>query len=160
MTKTVKKVYNLIHSKTVTPLNQCYLLKFDGGAVPNPGKCGSGAVLFSPNGSKIWEVGQFMPHGTNNQAEYTGLFIGLKLCKRLGIADLKIEGDSMLVIKQICGLWAVKADGIKDLSQQVNTLLRDFNYVVARHVYREDNTEADAITNELQATQTNFERQL
>jgi ribonuclease HI len=158
-----KKVFTLIHKAaddTVVSLKSCYLLQFDGGAVPNPGTCGSGAVLFAPDGTKIWEVGRYIPYGTNNIAEYTGLEIGLALCLREGYLNLKIEGDSKLVIQQVAGSWALKAMGLRENYNRVMALINKMNYVVVRHVYREFNSDADALTNELQGTRMSFERRL
>ena len=82
-------------------LTETHLLQFDGGAVPNPGTCGSGAVIFDSRGACLWEIGEYFDHGTNNEAEYRGLELGLTLALREGIRSIKIEGDSKLVISQI-----------------------------------------------------------
>ena len=155
-----KKVFTLVHSRTVTPLKECYLMRFDGGAVPNPGTCGSGAVIFTPEGVKIWEVGHYIEYGTNNIAEYTGLEIGLALCIREGILNLKIEGDSKLVVNQVIGSWALNAEGLRQNNARVMALINKMNYVVIRHIYREFNSEADAITDELQGTRQSFVRRI
>jgi len=136
------------------------LLRFDGGAVPNPGACGSGAVLYAPDGTGLCERGEFIRYGTNNIAEYTGLKIGLEMARKRGIRAIKIEGDSKLVIQQICGLWAIKAPGLLALHAGVMEEVRKFDYVVCRHIFREQNEHADALTNELQETRTSFERDL
>jgi ribonuclease HI len=135
-----------------------YLIQFDGGAVPNPGTCGSGAVLFDPSGKCVWEVGEYTAWGTNNTAEYRGLEIGLLLALEKGVTSIKIEGDSNLVIQQIAGKWAVRNSGLKDPFARVSALIKRFDSVLVRHVYREFNTRADSITNELQITKTAFSR--
>ena len=136
------------------------MLRFDGGAVPNPGACGSGAVLYAPDGTGLCERGEFIRYGTNNIAEYTGLKIGLEMARKRGVRAIKIEGDSKLVIQQICGLWAIKAPGLLALHAGVMEEVRKFDYVVCRHIFREQNEHADALTNELQETRTSFERDL
>jgi len=137
-----------------------YLVQFDGGAVPNPGSCGSGAVLFDPLGKPIWEIGEYCEYGTNNTAEYRGLELGLQLALDLGVRSLKIEGDSNLVIQQIAGLWKVKNEGLKVVYARCVGLISKFDAVSCRHVYREYNKRADSITNELQVTKTAFRREL
>jgi len=154
-----KKVFTLLRGGSAS-LKDCYLLRFDGGAVPNPGKCGAGAVIWAPDGTKLWEVGRYIEYGTNNLAEYTGLEIGLAVCLREGYVNLKIEGDSNLVINQILGQWQVKSEGLQQNHKKVMDMLSRLNYVVVRHVYREFNVDADALTNELQATRFGFERRL
>jgi ribonuclease HI len=144
--------------KGALDLANTYLIQFDGGAVPNPGSCGSGAVLFDPKGVPIWEVGDYVPYGTNNTAEYRCLELGLQLALDCGVRSLKIEGDSNLVIQQIAGKWKVRNDGLKGVYSRVVGLIGQFDAVVCRHVYREYNTRADAITNELQVSKMAFKR--
>lgn len=162
MNNSNKKVFTLVHNGTAAAvkIKDCYLMRFDGGAVPNPGSCGSGAVIWGPDGTKIWEVGRYIPYGTNNIAEYTGLEIGLAVCLREGYKNLKVEGDSKLVINQVIGSWALNAEGMRDCNLRVMNLIKQLDYVVVRHVYREFNSEADALTNELQGTRQSFERRL
>lgn len=135
-----------------------YLIQFDGGAVPNPGTCGSGAVLFNSVGKCIWEVGEYCSYGTNNTAEYRGLELGLQMALDKGVRSLKIEGDSNLVIQQIAGKWKVRNDTLKVIYGRVMELIKKFDAVACRHVYREYNTRADSITNELQETKVSFSR--
>ena len=82
-----------------------YKLQFDGCSKSNPGIAGAGAVIYKFNeeiSSKIQFVGN---NETNNVAEYTGLIIGLKEAIKLSITSLIVEGDSMLVIKQMKQLF-------------------------------------------------------
>lgn len=47
----LKKVFTLVHaSGAAASIKDCYTMRFDGGAVPNPGTCGSGAVIYSQIG--------------------------------------------------------------------------------------------------------------
>ena len=82
-----------------------YLLKFDGGADGNPGPGGSGCAIYKISLSKppqlYVELGTYLAYTTNNEAEYTGLISGLTWCRDNQIKNVVIEGDSMLVVKQI-----------------------------------------------------------
>jgi ribonuclease HI len=49
---------------------------------------------------------------TNNEAEYTGLVIGLKAALEGGYKRLVINGDSTLVVKQMQGIWQCKAGNL------------------------------------------------
>jgi ribonuclease HI len=127
-----------------------YLLQFDGLSVPNPGKGSSGAILFSSSGEVIFERGDYLGDTTNNIAEYTGLLIGIEECVKRDIKNIKIEGDSMLVVNQISGKWQVKDAKLKVLHQSVMAMIRKyFKTVLIRHVYRDKNKDADRITNEV-----------
>ena len=136
-----------------------YLLQFDGLASPNPGEATAGAVLFSPEGKIVFEVADYLGIQTNNYAEYTGLLIGLRLAKEKGYRQIKIEGDSNLVIQQVKGLWKVKEPSLRLLFEQIMKLLVDFKVESIKHVYREYNKVADALTNECFATKKGFVRE-
>ncbi len=126
------------------------LLQFDGLSVPNPGKGSSGAILFSPSGEVIFERGDYLGDTTNNIAEYTGLLIGIEECIKQGIKNIRIEGDSMLVVNQISNKWQVKDAKLKLIYQRIIELIKlNFTNVVIRHVYRDKNKDADRITNEV-----------
>ncbi|NDB86194.1 MAG: hypothetical protein EB127_26385, partial [Alphaproteobacteria bacterium] len=74
-----KSGYSIIKGSDKTEEESCYLLQFDGLAEPNPGISTGGAVVFSPISRKVvFERGEFIDFATNNQAEYTGLVIGLQ----------------------------------------------------------------------------------
>ena len=126
------------------------LLQFDGLSIPNPGKGSSGAILFSSSGDIVFERGDYLGNTTNNIAEYTGLLIGIEECVKRNIKNIRIEGDSLLVINQVSGKWQVKDAKLKVLHQSVMAMIHKyFNNVIIRHVYRENNKEADRITNEV-----------
>ena len=124
-----------------------YKLQFDGCSKDNPGIAGAGAVIYKFNeeiSSKIKFVGN---NSTNNVAEYTGLIIGLKEAIALGIKTLMVEGDSMLVIKQMNGEYKVKSTNLIDLYNEANDLSKNFENICFRHIYRENNKRADELSN-------------
>ena len=47
---------------------------------------------------------------TNNEAEYEGILMGLRLGKALGVKNLLIQNDSKLVIGQIKGEYEAKEE--------------------------------------------------
>uniref|UniRef100_A0A6C0HEQ5 RNase H type-1 domain-containing protein n=1 Tax=viral metagenome TaxID=1070528 RepID=A0A6C0HEQ5_9ZZZZ len=122
-----------------------YLLQFDGGAVPNPGKAAGAAVLFF-NGELIHERAKYLEHATNNEAEYTGLIVGLELCLELNIKNLKITGDSMLIINQMNGKWKCSKEHLRPYYDHCLKLLSQLNSVSVSHVLREFNKNADALS--------------
>lgn len=142
------------------PEENYYLLQFDGLSVPNPGVSTSGAVIFSPGPTRkvVAEKGHYIAHATNNEAEYGGLILGLELAKKLKVENLLIEGDSQLVIYQTEGRWKAKDLRMAKLQEIVQELLTYFNFIGIRHVRRENNTHADALTNECLKLRESFER--
>jgi ribonuclease HI len=158
--------YTVIHNslKKELDVKNCYLLQFDGLAAPNPGECTGGAVMYDSKGHKVFETGHYMKFGTNNQGEYMGLFIGLQAAvqssktKGIKIKNLLIEGDSMLVIKQVMGEWKVRDETLKIFYKEIQKLIKKFDYVGIRHVYRKDNVRADELTNETLSLKESFIR--
>ena len=119
----------------------------DGAARGNPGPAGAGAVIVSPDGHIVAKVGKFLGDETNNVAEYMGLIIGLKRAKAMGIKELDVLADSELMVKQLNGDYAVKAEHLKPLHDEARTLLKGFAAIEVRHIPREENAQADAMSN-------------
>jgi ribonuclease HI len=119
----------------------------DGAARGNPGPAGAGAVIVSPEGHIQARVGKFLGDSTNNVAEYMGLILGLKRAKAMGIRELDVLADSELVVKQLAGDYAVKADHLKPLHDEAKQLLGTFSIANLRHVPREENKLADEMSN-------------
>ena len=119
----------------------------DGAARGNPGPAGAGAVIISPEGHVVAKVGKFLGEETNNVAEYMGLIIGLKRAKAMGIKELDVLADSELMVKQLNGDYAVKAEHLKPLHDEAKGLLKAFSDIEIRHIPREENAQADAMSN-------------
>lgn len=126
-----------------------HLLQFDGASDPNPGPSAGGAVLFHPGTTDpVFERYEFIPHATNNEAEYNGLIIGLQEAADADIKNLLIEGDSNLIINQFAGTWKIKAPNLASLHTKARALLTQFDFVAIKHIPREKNAHADRLTNE------------
>lgn len=134
-----------------------FLLQFDGASEPNPGPSGSAYVIFSPiqideQGEQYRNVIQegftYIPHATNNEAEYSALILGLTKALELGITEIDVEGDSNLVVNQVQGLWKVKVPKLVPLQSKANKLLWKFKKWSVKHIPREENTDADRLSKE------------
>jgi ribonuclease HI len=119
----------------------------DGAARGNPGPAGAGAVIISPDGHIVARIGKFLGDSTNNVAEYMGLILGLKRAKAMGIKELDVFSDSELLVRQLAGDYAVKADHLKPLHDEAKALLGAFSAIHVRHIPREENAQADAMSN-------------
>jgi ribonuclease HI len=119
----------------------------DGAARGNPGPAGAGAVIVNPNGHIVAKVGKFLGESTNNVAEYMGLILGLKRAKAMGIRELEVLADSELLVRQLHGDYAVKAEHLKPLHAEASELLKAFPGAIIRHIPREENSAADAMSN-------------
>jgi ribonuclease HI len=119
----------------------------DGAARGNPGPAGAGAVIVSADGHIVAKIGKFLGDSTNNVAEYMGLILGLKRAKAMGIKEIEVLSDSELMVKQLAGDYAVKADHLKPLHDEARELLKGFGWIEVRHIPREENAQADAMSN-------------
>ena len=118
----------------------------DGAARGNPGPAGAGAVVKSADGKVIAELKQPLGKTTNNVAEYKGLILGLRKAQQLGAREVEVRADSELMIKQLNGKYAVRNEGLKPLYNEAKALLETFKWN-AEHIPREENAEADAMSN-------------
>lgn len=129
-----------------------YLLQFDGGSRGNPGPGGAGVVIYEKvSQARVRSLALWFgddPPLTNNEAEYRGLIEGLRAAKALGIRRLCVEGDSLLVVKQIMGEYKVRNERLKVLHAEAIELKDSFPEFEIRHVERALNSEADAMANQ------------
>jgi ribonuclease HI len=120
------------------------VLHWDGGSAPtNPGPS-AGAYVLQRGQTLLAEGGVFLPHATNNQAEYTGLIAGLEKARELGLCALTIQGDSLLMVNQLNGVWRVRNEKLKELFDQTRALLVGVEHTI-QHVRREYNQHADRL---------------
>ncbi|ABC80498.1 ribonuclease H [Anaeromyxobacter dehalogenans 2CP-C] len=126
---------------------RCTRLFTDGAARGNPGPAGAGAVIVNADGHIVAKIGKFLGDSTNNVAEYMGLILGLKRAKAMGIKELEVLSDSELMVKQLAGDYAVKADHLRPLHDEAQALIAGFDRIQVRHVPREENALADAMSN-------------
>jgi len=132
-----------------------YILYFDGGSRNNPGHAASAAVIVDAmSGKPVAHTRATLPYGTtSNAAEYNGLITGLLLLKGMRVpahAVESIRGDSMLVVMQVRGNWAVRAAPLQPLVTEAQVRLRELGlapHSILRQVPREENTLADALAN-------------
>lgn len=124
-----------------------YTLLFDG-AYKRTGCAGAGFVIYDASGKEI-QCGNRNLTGqgtTNNTAEYNGLLAGLRCLKDLGMKDVKILGDSSLVIQQVFGTWKIKAEHLKPLVSEAKSLVAVGHHTgewIPRHL----NSRADELAN-------------
>jgi ribonuclease HI len=119
----------------------------DGAARGNPGPAGAGAVILNPEGHVVAKIGKFLGDSTNNVAEYMGLILGLKRARAMGIKELEVYSDSELLVKQLAGEYAVKAEHLRPLHDEARALLQGFSFIQVRHIPREENGAADLMSN-------------
>lgn len=125
-------------------------IHFDGACEPrNPGGWATaGWIVTLTDGSKIRGSCLVSPPGptsTNNLAEYHALLRGIETALAAGVRGPIILGDSRLVVEQVSGRWAVRADHLKPLVAQARAALTEVCGAL-RWIPREQNAEADALS--------------
>ena len=128
-------------------MNDSWTIYTDGGSRGNPGPAAYAYVIKRPGAADIEEKG-FLGQTTNNIAEYTGLLKALEHAKEIGGSKLIVNSDSELMVKQMNGLYKVKNEGLRPLYLQATALRKQFDSVTIKHIYREQNSQADALCNE------------
>jgi len=119
----------------------------DGGARGNPGPAGYGVRIEDADGTLIEELYGGLGIATNNVAEYHGLLAALKWAVDHGQRDVQIRADSELLVKQMRGEYRVKNPGLQPLVARARLLVGQLDDVTFQHVRREQNTEADRLSN-------------
>ena len=119
----------------------------DGGARGNPGPAAYGVVLRDASGATVFETGKYVGRATNNVAEYYGLVAALDAALERGIARLRVESDSELLVRQMEGRYRVKSADLKPLHERALKMARGFEHFEIVHVPRERNREADRLVN-------------
>ncbi len=119
----------------------------DGGSRGNPGPAAAGAVISTPDGDLVEELGEALGIATNNVAEYRGLLLGVRRAAELGATEVEVVNDSELVAKQVNGQYKVKHADMKPLHAESLAALRGFERWVVRSVPRAQNADADALVN-------------
>ncbi|PHT27304.1 hypothetical protein CQW23_33091 [Capsicum baccatum] len=127
------------------PAADFYKLNTDGSALQNPGSIGGGGILRDHHGNLIYAFSTPFGIGTNNQAEVKAAIFGVTWCIQHGYTKLILEVDSALLIQwlthHIQPPWRLDTD-ILELQKLVSQL-ESFQ---SRHVYREANYTADALS--------------
>ncbi len=120
----------------------------DGGSRGNPGPSAGGYVILDMDNNVVKSNGKYLGITTNNQAEYHSLKGGVEMAITLGITELDVYMDSLLVINQMKGIYKIKNRDLWPIHDAISKLLPKFRKVTFTHVPRELNKLADAVVNE------------
>ena len=130
-------------------------INIDGGSRGNPGLGASAYVICDTNGKILAQEGHFLPHCTNNQAEYTALKLALLKAAELKADELFIESDSLLLVKQYLGEYKIKHPDLQARMKVIRQLAARFTIHI-KHVLREFNKAPDALANKAMDAKTSL----
>ena len=123
-----------------------YKVFCDGASRSNPGEAAIG-VSIQENGDEIHTISEAIGIASNNVAEYKSLIFALQYSLENNYLNLEIFLDSKLVVEQINGNFKVKSDNLKKLNSDALNLLKKFDSISIKHIYREQNKRADQLAN-------------
>jgi len=119
----------------------------DGGARGNPGPAGYGVHIVDEDGALLAELHEGIGIATNNVAEYRGLLAALEWAIEHGRSRLHVKSDSLLLVQQMNGVYRIKNPGLLPLYRQARHLMARIGHVTLEHVRREQNKDADRLSN-------------
>jgi len=122
-------------------------INIDGGSRGNPGPAAYGCYIQGAGTGPISLKGR-LGIATNNVAEYHGLIRALEKSVELGADEVHVRADSELLVRQMTGVYRVKNEQIAALHRLASELVKQIGSVHYQHVYREQNSIADALCNE------------
>ena len=125
-----------------------YQANIDGGSRGNPGPASYGVVVRNERGEIVAKLKKYIGRMTNNVAEYYGLIAALDYAQSHGVRALRIESDSELLVRQMLGHYKVKSPELRPLFERAKKMSAALESFRIDHVYREHNSEADALANE------------
>jgi ribonuclease HI/pterin-4a-carbinolamine dehydratase len=119
----------------------------DGGSRGNPGPSASGFVVLDMEDNILVDKGVYLGVTTNNQAEYTALKLALEECQSMGVREVHVYMDSLLVVNQMKGIFKVKNRDLWPIHDSIQQTAKLFRKVSFQHVPREFNKLADTAVN-------------
>lgn len=115
----------------------------DGASRGNPGPSGVGFHIVDSVGETIARGGEFIGFATSRVAEYYAMKTGIEKALDLGLKSVRFFSDSLMVINQLSGVFAVKNQDILPIYDSIQKLLAKFDSVSFTHLSRSDNEIAD-----------------
>jgi len=74
--------------------------------------------------------------------------LGFEWCIANGIKKLNVFGGSMLIVKQVQGIWACKSDKLAAKLRAIKGILKQFTTMQVHYIAREKNKAADALASD------------
>ncbi|XP_004289360.1 PREDICTED: uncharacterized protein LOC101296525 [Fragaria vesca subsp. vesca] len=120
-----------------------WTLYFDGSRTDTA--AGAGIAIANPAGDRFSYSFQLDFKCTNNQAEYEALIIGLEILLNLGVREVQIFGDSLLVVNQLVEKFKCLSSSIEPYLRKAFEVLDRFDDVYIEHIPREFNFAANEL---------------
>lgn len=133
----VESSLNMVETKTCR-------LYFDGSS--HNDETGVGVLILSPHDGPTKFKYMISEKCSNNEAEYEALIMGLRLLKGMGASQIEVKGDSELVVKQVTREYKCIKGSLLKYFVTATQLLEHFEVIGIRHIPRNENEEANELT--------------
>ena len=122
-------------------------IQVDGASRGNPGPAGIGYCIYDSSGHQLERRGEFIGFATSRVAEYYAMRKGVDRAIELGYKTIRFISDSLMVVNQLNGIFAVKNPDVVSIYQDIQGKLSHFDAVSFTHVPRSQNLIADSEAN-------------
>lgn len=119
----------------------------DGGSRGNPGPSGVGYYIVAADGTELKRGGEFLGFSTSRMAEYYGLKEGVEQALELGLRSARFMSDSLMLVNQMNGVYAVKNQDLLSVYNDIWVLLNKLDSYSFEYISRTRNAEADREVN-------------
>lgn len=141
-------IFKLVKPPEVVTAVDKYVLYTDGGSRGNPGHSGVGYAIYDLSGSSIQEGSEYIGIAVSGVAEYQAVLRGLEAALNLGIKNLEVRVDNLMIAKQMNGLYQVKNRELWPIHERIVKLSTQFEKLKFVHIKREFNQIADRLVNQ------------
>jgi len=125
------------------------IIHTDGAIRNDPPVTGVGVVIRDGQGQVLdWISEASEGRLTCNEAEYAALIRALEAAQAYRPREVHLYLDSLIVVNQMRGRFAVRSPALRRLNAQAQQLARRFRQVTFTYVRRKRNRLADALANE------------
>lgn len=142
------KIFKIIKPPEPVSVANKYVLYTDGGSRGNPGHSGVGYAIYDLSGSVIQEGCEYIGIAVSGVAEYQAVLRGLEAALNLGIKNLEVRVDNLMIAKQMNGLYQVKNRELWPIHERIVKLSTQFEKLKFVHIKREFNQIADRLVNQ------------
>jgi len=104
-----------------------------------------GVVLVSPHKYVIPRTFSLTEPCCNNVAEYNALLIGMQIADEIGVKNLKVHGDSKLIVNQVREEYEVRHEDLVPYYNATIYMSERFRNFYIDHVPRQQNAHADTL---------------
>ena len=115
----------------------------DGASRGNPGPAGIGYYIIGSDSKVIEQGGEFIGFATSRMAEYYAMRKGVERALELDLKSVHFFSDSLMVVNQLNGIFAVKNQDIAPNFKDIEKKLAAFDAVSFTHISRSNNAIAD-----------------